>query len=102
MSAMDTVLVPRTDLCLKSPVIAASGTFGYGDEFARRMDISGLGAIVSKGTTRFPRAGNGPVRLTETPAGMLNAIGLQNIGVEAVVAEKAPIWETLPVPVLVN
>ena len=86
MVEMKTTLIPRTGLVLKNPVIAASGTFGYGTEFASRMDVSGLGAIVCKGTTRWPRAGNEPLRLAETPAGMLNTIGLQNIGVEAVVS----------------
>jgi dihydroorotate dehydrogenase (NAD+) catalytic subunit len=99
---MDVVLAPRTGFSLQSPVIAASGTFGYGTEFASRTDLSGLGALVCKGTTRQPRAGNEPLRMTETAAGMLNAIGLQNIGVEAVVREKAPLWSTWKVPVLVN
>lgn len=102
MAGMKVTIAPRTGLTLKNPVIAASGTFGYGVEFAARMNISGLGAIVCKGTTREPRAGNPPVRLTETPAGMLNAIGLQNVGVEAVVREKAPVWAGWDVPVLVN
>ena len=99
---METTLIPRTNLRLHSPVIAASGTFGYGTEFAARMDLTGLGAIVCKGTTRHPRSGNAPLRLTETPSGMLNTIGLQNIGVEAVVREQAPRWAKLPVPVFVN
>jgi dihydroorotate dehydrogenase (NAD+) catalytic subunit len=99
---MDVTIAPRTGLRLKNPVMTASGTFGYGTEFAARMDISELGAVVCKGTTREPRAGNPPVRVAETAAGMVNAIGLQNIGVEAVVREKAPIWATWPVPVLVN
>jgi dihydroorotate dehydrogenase (NAD+) catalytic subunit len=99
---METTLIPRTNLRLKNPVVAASGTFGYGTEFASRMDVSGLGAIVCKGTTRMPRAGNEPLRLAETPAGMLNTIGLQNIGVEAVVTEQAPLWAKLDVPVFVN
>jgi dihydroorotate dehydrogenase (NAD+) catalytic subunit len=102
MSKMETTLIPRTNLRLKNPVIAASGTFGYGTEFAARMDVSGLGAIVCKGTTRLPRAGNEPLRLIETSAGMLNTIGLQNIGVEAVVALQAPLWATMDVPVFVN
>jgi dihydroorotate dehydrogenase (NAD+) catalytic subunit len=99
---MHVVIAPRTGLALKNPVITASGTFGYGVEFARRMDISGLGCFISKGTTREPRTGNQPVRLTETAAGMLNAIGLQNIGVDAVVRDKAPIWASWTIPVLVN
>lgn len=99
---METMLAPRTGFALRNPVIAASGTFGYGTEYASRMDLSGLGAVVSKGTTRHPRTGNQPLRLAETPAGMINAIGLQNIGVEAVVRDKAPVWSGWSVPVLVN
>jgi dihydroorotate dehydrogenase (NAD+) catalytic subunit len=99
---MDAVIAPRTGLTLKTPVIAASGTFGYGIEFAERMDLSGLGAIVCKGTTHEPRAGNQPPRVTETPAGMLNSIGLQNVGVDAVIRDKAPQWARLDIPVLVN
>src|SRR5947209_19848181 len=99
---MDVVLAPRTGFSLQNPVIAASGTFGYGTEFASRMDLSGLGAVVCKGTTREPRAGNEPLRMVETAAGMLNVIGLQNIGVEALIQDKAPVWATWPVPVLVN
>ncbi len=102
MAAMETLLIPRTGLRLKNPVIAASGTFGYGAEGYRPNDTTQLGAIVCKGTTRYPRRGNEPVRLVETPAGVLNAIGLQNIGVEAVVAEKAPQWMAMTVPVFVN
>ena len=99
---MQVVIAPRTGLSLKNPVIAASGTFGYGIEYAERTDVSGLGAIVCKGTTREPRAGNPPLRMMETAAGMLNAIGLQNVGVDAVIAEKAPRWVNLGTPVLVN
>jgi dihydroorotate dehydrogenase (NAD+) catalytic subunit len=102
MAHMDVLIAPRTGLRLQNPVIAASGTFGYGVEFAGRMDLSGLGALICKGTTRRPRTGNAPPRLVETPAGMLNAIGLQNIGVEAVIREKAPIWAGWSLPVLVN
>lgn len=99
---MDVVIAPRTGLTLKNPVMTASGTFGYGIEFAGRMDLSGLGAVVCKGTTREPRAGNPPVRLVDTPAGMLNSIGLQNVGVEALIRDKAPVWATWELPVLVN
>src|SRR5438270_1072496 len=99
---MEIALASRTGFTLKSPVIAASGTFGYGTEYASRRDIGGLGAIVSKGTTRQPRTGNKPLRLAETAAGMINAIGLQNIGVDAVVRDKAPVWAAWQVPVLVN
>jgi dihydroorotate dehydrogenase (NAD+) catalytic subunit len=92
---------PR-ELRLRNPVMVASGCFGYGLEYARHIDIQRLGAIVCKGTTLRPRAGNPTPRLAETPAGMLNSIGLQNPGVEAVIAEYAPVWETWEVPVVVN
>jgi dihydroorotate dehydrogenase (NAD+) catalytic subunit len=75
---------------LKNPVIAASGTFGYGVEFAHLLDLGQLGGLVVKGLSREPMAGNPPVRMHETPAGMLNAIGLQNIGARAFVSEKLP------------
>jgi len=82
--------------------MVASGCFGYGLEYARFVDIQPLGAIVCKGTTLRPRAGNPTPRLAETPAGMLNAIGLQNPGVEAVIADYAPLWAEWQVPVIVN
>lgn len=87
---------------LRTPLAAAAGTFGYGTEYARLLDIQRLGAIFSKGTTLRPRRGAPPPRVVETPAGMLNAVGLQNPGVEAVVREKAPIWARWDVPVVVN
>ena len=82
--------------------MTASGTFGYGTEYSDFVDIQRLGAIVCKGTTMEPREGNPQPRLAETPAGMLNSIGLQNIGVEALIKEKAPMWATWQVPVVVN
>ncbi|MCL5960347.1 MAG: dihydroorotate dehydrogenase [Chloroflexi bacterium] len=87
---------------LKNPVMTAAGTFGYGTEYAKLVDIEQLGAIVSKGVTLYPREGNPQPRIVETPAGMLNTIGLQNIGVEAVVCEKAPVWARWKVPVILN
>ncbi len=78
------------NLTLKNPVISASGTFGYGLEFAPFYDISRLGAVVVKGLSLAPTAGNPPGRIVETAAGMLNAIGLQNIGVERFVADVVP------------
>ncbi len=89
-------------LLLKNPVMTASGTFGYGTEYSQFFDIQRLGAIVCKGTTLEPREGNPQPRLKETPAGLLNSIGLQNIGVEALIKEKAPIWASWQVPVIVN
>jgi len=82
--------------------MAASGTFGYGLEMAKELDIQRLGAIVCKGTTLRRRRGNPQPRTVETPAGMLNSIGLQNMGVEALIRDIAPIWATWRVPVVVN
>jgi len=97
-------LAPRRKrgLLLANPVMTASGTFSNGLEFARVFDIQRLGAIVSKGTTPRPRAGHVQPRTAETPCGMLNAIGLQNVGVEALVRDLAPLWATWRVPVIVN
>jgi dihydroorotate dehydrogenase (NAD+) catalytic subunit len=77
-------------LHLRSPLIAASGCFGYGVEYAEAVDLSTLGAVVSKGLFLQPREGHPPERIVETPAGMLNAIGLQGIGVHRYIAEKLP------------
>lgn len=83
----------EVNLCgitLDNPVIAASGTFGYGREFAELYDINLLGTFSFKGTTRLPREGNAQPRIAECPAGMLNAVGLQNPGVDRVIAEELP------------
>ena len=77
-------------LRLKNPVLTASGTFGYGDEYAHVVDLRALGAVVTKTVTVRPRAGNAPPRVAETPAGMLNSIGLENVGLERFRAEKLP------------
>jgi dihydroorotate dehydrogenase (NAD+) catalytic subunit len=82
--------------------MTASGTFGWGTEYSHLFDIQRLGAIVCKGTTLKPREGNPQPRLAETPSGVLNSIGLQNIGVKALIKEKAPIWAGWRVPVIVN
>jgi dihydroorotate dehydrogenase (NAD+) catalytic subunit len=87
---------------MKNPVMTASGTFGYGREFEPYMDLNRLGALVVKTITRLPRAGNPPPRVVETPAGMLNAIGLQNVGIEAFIREKLPYLRTLEPPLIVN
>jgi dihydroorotate dehydrogenase (NAD+) catalytic subunit len=92
----------RKGLRLANPVMTASGTFGYGTEYNHLFDIQKLGAIVCKGTTLKPRDGNPQPRLVETPSGMLNSIGLQNIGVKALIKEKAPVWAEWSVPVIVN
>jgi len=89
-------------LLLTNPVMTASGTFGYGTEYSHMFDIQKLGAIVCKGTTLEPRQGNPQPRLAETACGLLNSIGLQNIGVQALIKEKAPIWASWRVPVIVN
>jgi len=89
-------------LKLINPVIAASGTAGYGDEPGRLYDIADLGAFVCKGTTLKPRNGNPQPRIIETPGGLLNSIGLQNPGVEAVIEKYAPMWAEWPTPVFVN
>src|ERR1700681_1553579 len=88
-------------LRLPSPVLVASGTFGYGFD-APQVDRSVLGAIFTKGTTLRPREGNAPNRIAETPSGMLNAIGLQNPGVDHVARTYAPVWASWNVPVIVN
>jgi dihydroorotate dehydrogenase (NAD+) catalytic subunit len=92
----------RPGLLLANPVLTASGTFGYGTEYAGVFDINKLGAIICKGTTLTPREGNPQPRLHETASGMLNSIGLQNIGVKALIRDKAPLWANWRVPVIVN
>jgi len=92
----------KTGLTLKNPVMTASGTFSWGLEFAKHFDANALGAIVSKGITLVSRAGNPQPRVAETPAGMLNSIGLQNVGIEKVIDEMAPQWARWSVPVLAN
>ncbi len=89
-------------LFLQNPVIAASGTFGYGEEYASFCDIGLLGAIVVKGLSVEPRLGNPPPRIIETPSGMLNSIGLQNVGVEAFIAEKLPFLRRFDVKIIAN
>ena len=89
-------------LLLANPVMTASGTFGYGTEYSHMFDVQKLGAIICKGTTLEPRDGNPQPRLAETAGGLLNSIGLQNIGVNALIKEKAPIWASWRVPVIVN
>lgn len=87
---------------MKNPVMTASGTFGYGLEFSRFIDLSRLGAFVTKGVSNRPWAGNRPARIVETRAGMLNSIGLQNVGVDALIRDKLPKIRTLGTPVIVN
>jgi dihydroorotate dehydrogenase (NAD+) catalytic subunit len=89
-------------LRLRNPIIAASGTFGYGVEFAHLVDLNRLGGLVVKGLSHEPIEGAPPPRLCETPSGMLNAVGLQNIGVRAFVAEKLPVLRKYDTAVLAN
>jgi dihydroorotate dehydrogenase (NAD+) catalytic subunit len=87
---------------LKNPVMTASGTFGYGQEFDELIDLGRLGGIVVKGLSLLPAPGNPPPRIIETPCGMLNAIGLENIGFESFINEKLPFLKQFPTPVFVN
>ena len=89
-------------LKLKNPVMTASGTFGYGEEYADYVDLNKLGAIVVKGLSLKPRAGNPPPRIMETTGGMLNAVGLQNIGVDAFIEEKLPFLRQYETKVIAN
>lgn len=90
------------DITLANPVMTASGTFGYGTEFADFMDLSDLGAIIVKGTTLEPRTGNPYPRMAETPSGMLNAVGLQNKGVDYFVNHIYPAIRSLGTEIIVN
>ncbi len=87
---------------LKNPVMTASGTFGYGREFEQLVDLNRLGAIIVKGLSLEPTKGNPPPRITETSCGMLNAIGLENVGFSAFIKEKLPFLKTITAPILVN
>jgi dihydroorotate dehydrogenase (NAD+) catalytic subunit len=89
-------------LRLSNPILAASGTFGYGVEFADLVDLNRLGGIVVKGLSLEPMAGAPAPRLCETPSGMLNAVGLQNVGVRAFVAEKLPALRQYRTAVITN
>jgi dihydroorotate dehydrogenase (NAD+) catalytic subunit len=97
-------LAPKKNpgLRLANPVMVASGTFGYGTEYEPLFNLQELGAMVCKGTYYEARPGNPQPRIAETPCGVLNAIGLQGIGVKALIKEKAPIWAKWQVPVIVN
>jgi len=90
------------NLILQNPIMTASGTFGYGEEFKPFVDLVTLGGIVVKGISLEPRPGNPPPRIVETEAGMLNAIGLQNVGVEKFIEAKIPMLKKLNTKVVVN
>lgn len=89
-------------LTLRNPVMLASGTVGYGNEISEFTDLNKLGGIVTKSLSLKPRKGNPPQRIAETPSGMLNAIGLANIGVEAFIKEKIPFLKNYDVPLICN
>ena len=87
---------------LQNPVMTASGTFGYAREFDHLVDLNRIGGIIVKGLSLEPTKGNPPPRIVETPSGMLNAIGLENVGIEAFISEKLPFLERLTPPVIAN
>ncbi len=90
------------NVVFKNPVLTASGTFGYGDEVTSLIDVNALGGIVTKTITLHPRTGNPPPRITETTAGMINSIGLANIGVQRFVKEKAPVYKSFDTRIIVS
>lgn len=102
MNDVPDISVRLARLHLKNPVIMASGTSGYGEEFAPFIDLNQLGGIVVKGTSARERLGNPPGRIVETPSGMLNSIGLQNVGVKRFIKEKLPFLRKLETSVIVN
>jgi dihydroorotate dehydrogenase (NAD+) catalytic subunit len=87
---------------MRNPVMTASGTFGYGEEYSTYLNLERLGGIVTKGLSVNPKAGNPMPRIVETPGGMLNAIGLQNVGIDAFIEKKLPFLRTVNTPVIVN
>jgi dihydroorotate dehydrogenase (NAD+) catalytic subunit len=102
MSQLPDLSVELAGIRLRNPVIAASGTFGYGEEFQRFIDLNRIGAISVKGTSARPIAGNPQPRLFPTPSGMLNSIGLENVGVDAFLRDKMPFLRNLECAILVN
>jgi len=89
-------------IALRNPVMTASGTFGYGEEFVDYVDLLKIGAFITKGLSLKPRAGNPTPRIVETPGGMLNAIGLQNVGIDAFIAKKVPFLRSVATPAIAN
>jgi dihydroorotate dehydrogenase (NAD+) catalytic subunit len=102
MSLVPDLTAEFAGIRLANPVIAASGTFGYGEEFKRFVDLKRIGAIVVKGTSAQPIAGNAPPRLFPTASGMLNSIGLENVGVDAFIRDKMPFLRDVGCTVFVN
>ncbi|MGX6977818.1 dihydroorotate dehydrogenase [Vagococcus elongatus] len=99
---MNRLKISLPGLSLKNPIIPASGCFGFGEEYAAYYDLSKLGAIMIKAATLEPREGNPTPRVAETPSGMLNAIGLQNPGLDIIMNEKLPALEAYDVPIIAN
>ena len=99
---MPDLSITLAGLKLSNPTLTCSGTCGYATEYADFMDLSQLGGFVTKSITRHERPGNEPTRIVETRAGMLNAIGLANVGLERFLTEKLPVIRTMPCPVIVN
>ena len=102
MSQPPDLSIELAGIRLRNPVIAASGTFGYGEEFARFVDLKRIGGVVVKGTSARPIAGNSPPRLFPTPSGMLNSIGLENVGVDSFIRDKMPVLRDSGCSVIVN
>jgi len=100
--AMDTSVRITDSLILKNPVMSASGTFAYGEEFSEMFDLSILGGIVTKGLSLNPKQGNPTPRVVETPCGLINAIGLENVGLDVFLKEKLPFLKRYNTPVIVN
>ena len=102
MSTKPDLTVNLGKLQLQNPVLTASGTFGYAREFDHLVDLNHLGGVIVKGLSLEPTRGNPPPRIAETPCGMLNAIGLENVGIEAFIQDKLPFLQTLAPPLIVN
>ena len=102
MSKKPDLKVDIGGLKLQNPVMTASGTFGYAREFDHLVDLNRIGGIIVKGLSLKPTKGNPPPRIVETPCGMLNAIGLENVGIEAFVADKLPFLQRLTPPIIAN
>src|SRR3954471_24733079 len=102
MSQPPDLSIELAGIRLRNPVIAASGTFGYGEEFARFVDLKRIGGVVVKGTSARPIAGNEPPRLFPTASGMINSIGLENVVVDAFIRDKMPFLRQAGCSVFVN
>src|SRR5271165_4272743 len=102
LPAPDRMAVTVCGIRFRNPVLAASGTFAYGVEFEKLVDLNALGGIVVKGLSREPIRGNPPPRLWEARAGMINSVGLQNVGVRAFVSDKLPVLRRYSTPVIAN